>query len=127
MKIPRSSVHNPFNFKCYEALFVFAGEGTAKTFRHSSIPDIISAPWGTGYDPNANAPFIDRAQEQVDYKPIKTHIFRYRNSFLIFEDRGCHLWKYDIAFRDPADLKISVPKDAKDTDMLQDPATGKLY
>ena len=101
----------------------FAGEGSAKTFRHSSIPDI--PPQGRDYDPTLNAPFIARAFEQIDYRPVKTHIFRYRNNFLIFEDRGCHLWKYDIAFRDPADLKISVPKDAQDTDMLQDPVTGK--
>lgn len=105
----------------------FAGEGPARTFRHSSIPDIPSAPWGGGYDPNANVPFINRAFEQIDYRPVITHIYRFRNSFLIFEDRGCHLWKYDISFLDPADLRIAEPKNAMNTDLLQDPVTGNLF
>jgi len=106
---------------------LFSGEEPAKRFRHSSIPDIPSAPWGSGYDPDLNSPFLARAQQQIDYRPLITHIFRFRNNYLIFEDRGCQLWKYDITFRDPANLRIALPKNAKNTDLLQDPVTGNLY
>jgi hypothetical protein len=119
---------------------LFTGEGLAKTFRHSSIPEIRfgSFGWsgpqhgGSGdarmnplWDPSDA--FTARAQEQVTYRPIITHIFRFRNNYLIFEDRGCHLWKYDLNFIDPEELRIAEPKDAKNTDMLQDPLTGNLY
>lgn len=105
----------------------FGGAGPAKSFRHGSIPDIPSSPWGFGYDPNANVPFINRAFEQIDYRPIVTHLFRYRNNFLIFEDRGYYLWKYDLTFINPERLKISVPKNSRNPDLLQDPVTGGLY
>ncbi|TSA33290.1 MAG: carboxypeptidase-like regulatory domain-containing protein [Porphyromonadaceae bacterium] len=110
---------------------LFPGEEPAKSFRHSSIPRIMFPKLGADlrmeatFDPSDA--FTARAQEQVTYRPIITHIYRFRNSFLIFENRGCHLWKYDISFRDPADLKIVEPKNAENTDLLQDPVTGNLY
>ena len=106
---------------------LFSGEGPAKTFRHSYIPDIAVSAWGTGFDFSAFYPFLDRAQEQVDYRPIVTHIYRFRNTYLIFEDRGCHLWKYDVSFTDPEHFILDVPKKAKSPDLLQDPVTGSLY
>jgi hypothetical protein len=105
----------------------FSGEGPAKTFRHSSIPDIPPAVWGLAFDFEDYTPFLNRAQEQVDYRPIITHIYRFRNNYLIFEDRGCHLWKYDLSFADPGLFTIALPNNAKDTDLLQDPVTGSLY
>ncbi len=105
----------------------FGSAAPAKTFRHGSIPDIPSAPWGFGYDPNANVPFINRAFEQIDYRPIVTHLYRYRNNFLIFEDRGCNLYKYDLTFMNPEKLNIVVPKNSKNPDLLQDPVSGGLY
>lgn len=105
----------------------FSGEGPAKTFRHSSIPNIPPAVWGLGFDFEDYTPFLNRAQEQIDYRPIITHIYRFRNYFLIFEDRGCHLWKYDLSFTDPGHFTIAVPNNAKDMDLLQDPVTGSLY
>ncbi|MFH0761959.1 MAG: carboxypeptidase-like regulatory domain-containing protein [Bacteroidota bacterium] len=110
---------------------LFRGEDFAKSFRHSFIPDIDWPPWGPSdrmgatFDPSDA--FTARAKEQTDYRPIKTHIFRYRNNYLIFEDRGCHIWKYDLAFLDPEDLRIPLPVSAKNTDLLQDPVTGKLF
>lgn len=105
----------------------FSGEGPAKTFRHSSIPDIPPAVWGLGFNFEDYTPFLNRAQEQIDYRPIITHIYRFRNYYLIFEDRGCHLWKYDVSFADPGHFTIAVPENAKNTDLLQDPVTGSLY
>lgn len=112
---------------------IFGGEGPAKTFRQRSIPDIFMGSFGMGgnraevsFDPSDA--FTAAAQDRFfKYIPVKTHIFRYRNSFLIFEDRGCHLWKYDFTFTDPVDLKISEPKEARNTDLMQDPVTGNLY
>jgi hypothetical protein len=112
----------------------FSGEGSAKTFRHSPIPRIYMGAFGMGgkkyrdiaqFDPSDA--FTARAQEQVDYRPIITHIFRFRNNYLIFEDRGCHLWKYDVSFTDPEHFILAPPKNAKNTDLLQDPVTGSLY
>jgi hypothetical protein len=105
----------------------FSGEGPAKTFRHSSIPDIPISTWGFGFDFDTYTPFLDRAQEQIDYRPIITHIYRFRNYYLIFEDRGCHLWKYDLSFTDPGHFSIAVPENAKNADLLQDPVNGSLY
>jgi len=113
---------------------LFRGEDQAKTFRHSRIPTIVMGAFGMGgaayrgvaqFDPSDA--FTARAQEQVDYRPLITHIYRFRNNYLIFEDRGCHLWKYDVSFTDPEHFRIDAPKDAKNTDLLQDPVTGSLY
>jgi hypothetical protein len=88
---------------------------------------------GDASDPRLNLSFdpsdafTARAQEQVDYRPIITHIFRFRNNYLIFEDRGCHLWKYDVSFTDPEHFTIATPKNAKNADLMQDPVTGSLY
>ncbi|MCX6226400.1 MAG: carboxypeptidase-like regulatory domain-containing protein [Bacteroidia bacterium] len=113
---------------------LFAGEGPAKTFRHSPIPRIMMGAFGMGGKKYRDIPQFDpsdaftaRAQEQLDYRPIITRIYRFRNSYLIFEDRGCHLWKYDLSFTDPEHLRIAAPKNAKNTDLLQDPVTGSLY
>lgn len=90
-----------------------------------------TVPWGADtrgvatWDPSDA--FTARAQEQLDYRPVRTHIYRFRNNYLIFEDRGCHLWKYDLSFQDPEDLRIAYPENAKNTDLLQDPATGNLF
>jgi hypothetical protein len=106
---------------------LFRGEEYARTFRHSPIPDIKFPVWGTGLTSDPSDAFTARAQEQVDYRPVVTHIFRYRNNYLIFEDRGGHLWKYDVGFVDPVDLRLTVPENAQNTDMYQDPVTGDLY
>jgi hypothetical protein len=105
----------------------FGGGAPAKTFRHSSIPDIPSGVWGVEFNWDDYTPFLNRAQEQLDYRPILTHLYRYRNNFLIFEDRGYNLWKYDLTFMNPEKMMIVVPKNAKNPDLLQDPVTGGLY
>lgn len=78
------------------------------------------------FDPSDGFTAITKDQF-FKFTPVKTHIYRYRNNFLIFEDKGCHLWKYDLTFTDPKDLRIAEPKNAMYTDLLQDPVTGNLY
>jgi hypothetical protein len=110
----------------------FRGETQARIFRHRAIPEISMGAFGMGgsrseasWDPSDA--FTARAQEQLDYRPVQARIFRFRNNFLIFEDRGCHLWKYDLSFLNPEDLEISLPDHAKNIDMIQDPVTGSLF
>ncbi|MFO7617329.1 MAG: hypothetical protein R6V75_08750, partial [Bacteroidales bacterium] len=110
----------------------FRGEAKAKSFRHRRIPNINMGSFGMGgsrseasFDPSDA--FTARAQEQLDYRPIQARIFRFRNTYLIFEDRGCHLWKYTLSFLDPEDMEISLPDNAQNVDMMQDPVTGRLF
>jgi hypothetical protein len=112
---------------------LFRGEAPAKNYRHPSIPDISMGSFGMGgsrtepsFDPSDA--FTANAQDRFfKYTPVTTHVFRYRNNILIFEDKGCHLWKYDLGFGDSVDMRIIVTDQARNADMLQDPVTGNLY